>query len=217
MLPKSWKISANFELQLFKSRESIKCTVTDLSTKTTSTSDVIGLDANNYSRYALSPSPFPQRFFQLDEKTLRLAYTGGLKGGGQCFSTKSSRSQSEYETRMRSRYKEQEYEILRIYRGLEEEREQEASLIATNQRVAVEIAKELSRAMQHGTVEMSKISDLKRINPYACSDPLAIAQLLLENLNTQALWSYYQYSDERACITKLIRRYLLAHLLRKRK
>ena len=96
MLPMSWKISANFELQLFNSSESIKCTVTDLSTKTTSTSDVIGLDANNYSRYALSPSPFPQRFFQLDEKTLRLAYTGGLKGGGQCFSTKSSRSQISY-------------------------------------------------------------------------------------------------------------------------
>ena len=111
----------------------------------------------------------------------------------------------------------QEYEILQIYRGLEEEWEQEASLIAMNQRAAVEIAKGLSRAMQHGTVETSKISDLKRINPYACSDPLAIAQLLLENLNTQALWNYYQYSDERACITKLIRRYLLAYLLRKRK
>ena len=73
-----------FELKLYHAEETLQCELELLQKDTKIISSVIGLSLKDFLRHASSPDHVFRRFLQVDEKTLRVAYTGGLKAGG-CF------------------------------------------------------------------------------------------------------------------------------------
>ena len=104
--------------------------------------------------------------------------------------------------------------VKELYKTFEEEWQSENERLEANQCKAVELAKSLSKAMLHGTLDRSLLSKLSRISPYQCSVPQAIAELLLINLNQNAFWAGPQYVDDRAAISGIIRRFLMVQIMK---
>ena len=79
----SWNIRQRFDVKLFRKGKQIECEVQDFSKGIKRASSLIGGSKRIWSSFASAPDNLLQRFFQIDEKTLRIAYTAGLQGGGQ--------------------------------------------------------------------------------------------------------------------------------------
>ena len=223
----------HFEINLYQVNTDIKCEVTHLSKNLRFISLIIGLDVNHFSRFASSSGSFFKRFLHIDEKTLRVAYTGGLQGGGACVPKKKTsnmikespgiiiiksksinKESGEKEPNKEEEDLAKEKEIRMIYRQFEEEWQEKNENLEKNQKIAIELARTLSKAMKHGTVDRTEIKKLSEISPYECAIPQGIAELLLENFNQNAFWAAPQYIDDRSEITSIIRRFLMVGIMK---
>ena len=74
--------SGIFEVRLYQERDMIKSVVTHTIKKITVSSFVIGLEISRFFFHSSSSETILQRFFQVDHDSQRVAYVGGLQGGG---------------------------------------------------------------------------------------------------------------------------------------
>ena len=227
--------SEHFEVEFMKSAVSPQIKVKDLRYQTTRTSEIIGINLSNFYRLMLLPEMIIRRFFQFHEPTLRLSYIG-LSGGGNKASSPLKKeakiSQKELTrrptlhlselTRMPSRtptIKEEEVEIELIdyqFNEIYSERptKKTQNHHERNLRKAVKIAELISLSMASDSVDMSLIRKLAKISPYACSIPQAISEKLLINLNSNNFWALPQDRHKRSSIVTIIRRCLMAGIMK---
>ncbi|OMJ71155.1 hypothetical protein SteCoe_30721 [Stentor coeruleus] len=131
--------------------------------------------------------------FSLNPKTLEVIFLKGLKGGG-CGMMKGKTSTKNNQTSSNQ-------DIL--------------NELKENQEKAIELANSISESMGEMTIEMNKVSTLGKLNPYNCFSPYSIAIKLLENFDAIQCWSQYEYSEERAAITLIARKFLMAFFIKK--
>ena len=79
-------VLGKFQINVFRVGEIIKSTVISPYNDLGFTSSIIGLSVKDFCGYLFGNANILQRFLQIDEKSLRIAYIRGLPGGGPCLS-----------------------------------------------------------------------------------------------------------------------------------
>ena len=200
MISRSVLLMNHFEVRFSQAGEGLHCEVTVPHQGTKSTSSVIGLGLKDFSRHASSPEHLFRRFLQIDTKTLRVAYTGGLKAGGSCC---SSAIPAEIPLPKHTQQSENAQKTDDSAQNLEYE-----------QAHAESVAKNVSSPMNFGTMEIGRLNNLKKICPYSCPLPQKIAKILLENCKDNEFWTSLLYLDDRSAISQILRRYLMAGIMK---
>ena len=190
MVSRTCQIMGKYELKLFQVDENIGYEIKHLRKDLKVSSVVIGLNLRNFLRHAAMSEIIFQRFLQIDEKTLRVAYSGGLQGGGCCCSlTRKVEKPLTAQTHVEER-------------------------LEGNQRIEMLIAKDVSDCISCGTMESVLIEQLKAIRPYYCTDPQGIAKMLLVSCKDNHFWSNIVYFDQRAVISLMICRLLIVSIIK---
>ena len=101
-----------------------------------------------------------------------------------------------------------------IYRQFEGELQEKNENLEKTQKIAIELARTLSKAMKHRIVDRTEIKKLSEISPYECAIPQIITELLLENLNQNAFWAAPQHRDDRSEIASIIYRLLMVGIIK---
>ena len=188
-----WETPFKIRIRLESSDSKVKATVEDLPSLRSVTSWVIGITEKKYSSLLKVSQTFIQRFIFIDPKSLKIAYCGGLQGGG-CGASKAT---------------ELPQNIVDLYRVAFENNQEE---FLENQIFFVEIGKKLRDQMRKGTIESEDLANFERISPYSCNAPIVIVEFLLENFNSNGFSSNRYHVDNRASIAILARKFLMAEI-----
>ena len=189
----------SFEVKFSQAGESLQCDVNVPNKGTKITSLVIGLSLKDFLRHASSPDYLFCRFLQMDKKTLRVAYTGGLKAGGSCCSSRpteiplAKNPQESLDTN--------DNPVL-------------AKRLKDEKKSPNHIAKSVANPMSFGTMDNQSLHKLKNLCPYNCHMPQNIIKLLLESCKDNEFWTSVLYLDDRSFITQIIRRHLLVSIMK---
>ena len=202
-----------FEIELIKSAIIPQVKVKDLRSQASRTSAIIGINMISFSRLILLPEILIRRYFQLHVPTLSLSYIG-LRGGGNTSSSKVSKARSTQRKNTRrmtiintiSSSLRQSYEEIAAEENVEQ--------LKKNLYKAVRIATQISEFIASSRVDMPLIMKLAKISPYTCSNPQEISKILLDNFNSNLFWALYLDRDKRSLIATIIRRFLMAGIIK---
>ena len=182
------------QVKLFQAGGFIKCDVNHLKTHAKATSYVIGLETKDFLRHLSTSKNLLGRFLQIDDKTLRVAYSGGLRGGGCCSSTRKDQGLSMNQT--------------------EDHENKVEKIIKSNQRKGMLAAKDVANLMNIGVMEREKVDKLREISPYHCPVTQKIAKLLLKSCRFNEFWWDPIYCEDRSKICTIIRRFLMVGIMK---
>lgn len=207
--------------------------VKDLRHQTTKTSVILGITHRSFSRLMLMPETFTRRYFQLHEPTLTLSYIG-LSGGGSCVSSSKGKViKTNHKRPIRTHtFHLDDSESVRSQIVLEQDEDtavrdyysneissqdltkRNAKIHETNYKKAVKIAECISVSMDSGCVNMTLVRKLAKMSPYTCSNPNAISEILLVNLNSNSFWALSGDRHKRCAIATIIRRWLMVGIMK---
>ena len=194
----------SLEVRLAQSGENIQCEVSCLTNSTKITSLVIGLSLKDFLRHSSSPYNTFSRFLQIDEKTLRVAYIGGLKAGGCCCSSHGT------STVPLPKIAENTIEGVNLPKASNTSE----SDLSNEQVHAMQVVKLVSEPMSFGTMNTARLDKLRKICPYECTMPQDIAKILLESCRDNEFWTSLLYLDDRSAVSQILRKFLIASILK---
>ena len=87
----TWAISLSYDVRVFICSGEIKGELINKAKDIKDNLMTIGIETREFSKLLFTPESFRKRLFQIDFINLRLAYIGGLKGGGNCTSLKNKK------------------------------------------------------------------------------------------------------------------------------
>ncbi|OMJ82940.1 hypothetical protein SteCoe_16274 [Stentor coeruleus] len=152
---------------------------------------IIGLSINMLA-WLKEKSTWAISRFSINPKTLEVMFLTGLKGGG----VRTSKNKA-----------------LIMIKQIETDPDILIEL-KENQKKAMELAKSISESMGEMTIEMSQVSSLGKLSPFKCFSPYTIAMKLFENFDATQCWTEYAYSEERAAIALIARKFLMVFFIK---